>query len=150
MPESGRAAANKARSLHKAAGEDATPAMAKLYDLWRNIKYRCTHAPNYAGRGISIHPEWAADFSVFAAAIGEPPSPKHSLDRYPDNDGNYEPGNVRWATFAEQNRNKRANLWFEWNGKRMILADWAIELGIPYGRLKTRYRRGKRPPELFE
>jgi len=67
--------------------------------------------PRYGGRGIRLHPEWveAAPFLAYIAAVlGPRPSPRHSLDRI-DNDGHYEPGNLRWATFEEQNRNRRAS-----------------------------------------
>lgn len=62
--------------------------------------------------------------------MGPRPSKKHSLDRYPDNNGHYEPGNVRWATREQQSRNKRNNIWLEYNGKAMILADWAKYMGV--------------------
>ncbi|HEY4451018.1 MAG TPA: hypothetical protein VGN13_05440 [Solirubrobacteraceae bacterium] len=60
---------------------------------------------NYGGRGIRICSRWD-DFALFAVDVGEKPSPEHTLDRI-DNDGGYEPGNVRWATPAEQQRNRR-------------------------------------------
>lgn len=83
--------------------------------LWTRIKQRCknpkyTDYPNYGGRGISVHPDWENSGRVFVDwilnNIGHRPSPHHSLDRI-NNDGNYEPGNVRWATTSEQNKNKR-------------------------------------------
>jgi hypothetical protein len=64
---------------------------------------------DYGGRGISIYALWRADFAEFLAYVGRRPSPLHSIDRYPDNNGNYEPGNVRWATRTQQNRNSRRN-----------------------------------------
>ena len=75
------------------------------------MKTRCLNPKyggfkNYGGRGIGIAPEWLNDFSRFAQDVGEPPFPKATLDRV-DNDGDYRPGNVRWATRAEQSRNQR-------------------------------------------
>ena len=72
---------------------------------------RCTkqHHPQYAdygGRGISVYPDWIKNKGFFYLYLGPRPSPDHSLDRYPDNDGNYEPGNVRWATRSQQMRNR--------------------------------------------
>lgn len=82
------------------------------YNAWCKMKSRC-YAPNntgfryWGGRGISVCQEWRDSFSAFLGYVGPRPSPKHSLDRYPDPDGNYEPGNVRWATRAEQRANQR-------------------------------------------
>lgn len=76
---------------------------------WRDAKRRCTN-PNckkwerYGGRGITMCDEWMNSFEQFFAYIGPKPTSQHSLDRI-DNDGNYEPGNVRWATKQEQARN---------------------------------------------
>lgn len=82
------------------------------HKAWRQIKTRCTNpnTPQYAdwgGRGIRMCEEWSDSFEAFFAYVGPRPSPSHSIDRFPDNDGNYEPGNVRWATRLEQNQNRR-------------------------------------------
>lgn len=80
-----------------------------LYGLWGAMKDRCLSPNNqnykyYGGRGISIDPLWM-DFAVFVEDVGERPEGM-SLDRI-NNDGNYEPGNVRWATAKEQSLNSR-------------------------------------------
>lgn len=67
----------------------------------KNIKYHL-----YGGLGVKVCKRWQ-DFAVFLQDMGMPPTPKHSLDRYPNPSGNYEPGNVRWATAMEQRRNRR-------------------------------------------
>lgn len=83
------------------------------YNIWKGIKARCNN-PNkkcwkdYGGRGIKLCDEWFNDFESFYNHIGPRPSMSHSVDRI-DNDGNYEPGNVRWATIKEQANNKRTS-----------------------------------------
>ena len=82
----------------------------KVYWVWSQMRDRCTNAnsrdyPYYGGRGISVCERWLK-FENFIADMGVPPSGL-TLDRK-DNDGNYEPGNCRWATRAEQTTNKRA------------------------------------------
>jgi hypothetical protein len=72
---------------------------------------RCTNPDHpayhlYGGRGISICERWLSSFTDFLIDVGESPSFEHSLDRK-DNNGNYEPGNIRWATKLEQTRNRR-------------------------------------------
>jgi hypothetical protein len=79
------------------------------YHAYIHAKGRCTNPRdaafhNYGGRGIEFRFE---SFLEFLTEVGERPSPKHSLDRYPDNNGHYEKGNLRWATRLQQNRNKR-------------------------------------------
>lgn len=83
-----------------------------LYSTWRGMIRRC-HDPRtsafdgYGGRGIRVCDRWRHSFETFLSDVGPRPSPKHSIDRFPDNDGNYEPGNVRWATPKEQSNNRR-------------------------------------------
>lgn len=82
----------------------------KLYDAWLNMKARClnpnnTMAYRYHARGITIYPDWIASFEAFRDVVGEPPGPEFTLERI-NNDGNYEPGNVTWATRKQQAVNK--------------------------------------------
>lgn len=85
----------------------------RVYNIWRGMVRRC-HNPKdaryryYGGRGISVCKEWREDFTRFYADMGEPPTDKHSIDRI-KSDGNYEPGNCRWATQQRQcaNINRR-------------------------------------------
>lgn len=81
------------------------------YRAWSAMKARCTDPSHpayhrYGGRGIAVCDEWLTSFEAFFAHLGERPSRTHSLDRI-DNDKGYQPGNCRWATRSEQNRNRR-------------------------------------------
>src|SRR6266436_6375569 len=83
------------------------------YAAWKNMKQRCLNRTNeqyddYGGRGITICDAWINSFEEFLQHVGEKPAPKnaYSLDRI-ENSGNYELGNVRWATRGEQQENRR-------------------------------------------
>lgn len=103
-----------------------------LYNTWKSMVHRCHVASdpkfgNYGARGITVCPEWR-DVRNFVAWIEANlgPRPKgKTLDRI-DNDGNYEPGNVRWATGTEQNRNQRRS-------KPLSERGLADRFGIPRG-----------------
>lgn len=107
---------------------------SRAYRCWAQMIGRCTN-PNatgyhlWGGRGISVCARWR-DFAAFIADVGEPPSFGHSIDRFPDQNGNYEPGNVRWATREEQNSNKRNNHVVTFNGVTKSIAAWATQIGI--------------------
>lgn len=122
------------------------------YRSWISMKDRClninNHAyPEYGGRGISIYPDWVQSFEKFLKYVGKRPSLKYSLDRYPDNNGNYEPGNVRWATQKQQCRNRRNSYFVTFNGIEKTLKDWCDELNLNYRRMWHRIVVAKYPVE---
>ena len=117
-----------------------------LWELYRAMVRRChdpsfKHFKNYGGRGIAVCARWRESFAAFVSDVGPRPSPAHTLDRK-DNDGNYEPGNVRWATKSQQARNTRFNRLLTARGKTQTLEEWAIETGLPKSTLFNRIRRG--------
>ena len=84
------------------------------YTALRNCIARCIDPEHpswkhYGGRGIAVCDRWSkpGGYAYFLADMGKRPSSAHSLDRYPNNDGNYEPGNCRWALQIEQVHNRR-------------------------------------------
>lgn len=96
-----------AGTLHHIHGGKGTPE----YKTWKNIKGRCYDPRNksfcyYGAKGVTVAAEWLHDFPAFLAHIGKRPSDDHSIDRKNPH-GNYEPGNVRWATDVEQANNHR-------------------------------------------
>ena len=97
----------------------------------------------YGGRGISVCSQWS-DFDVFLADVGPRPGPDFSIDRI-DNDGNYEPSNVRWATRHQQNRNKRSTKRITLNGGTKCLVDWSRELDLPVTTIITRMKKSDDP-----
>lgn len=122
------------------------------YATWAAMKGRCSNPreasySRYGGRGISVCNRWLS-FEGFFADMGRRPSKKHSLDRI-NNDGNYEPGNCRWATDTEQCNNQRRNVFVEYGGERKTLAQWARHYGFAYYVISSRHKLGIRPPELF-
>jgi hypothetical protein len=105
------------------------------YNSWRNIISRCTiethsNYKNYGGRGITVCERWLT-FANFLADMGERP-PGTSIDRYPNNDGNYEPGNCRWATSQQQLSNNRRSRFVLVNGSSVTLAEAGRLLGVAY------------------
>lgn len=119
---------------------------SRLYNQWRGMRDRCTRPDDsrwarYGGRGIRVCERWLS-FENFLADMGEPPGPgRWTIDRK-DNDGHYEPGNCRWASYRTQARNKSNNRVITWRGYTLCLAEWAERLAVPRSLLEGRLRRG--------
>jgi hypothetical protein len=118
------------------------------YGAWQAAKSRCynnniENYSDYGGRGIQVCDRWLNSFENFYADMGPKPTPEHSIDRYPDNDGNYEPGNCRWATWDEQANNRRNNVLVTHDGKVETKSQLARENGISAQLLYQRMKNGK-------
>lgn len=116
------------------------------YISWCAMKSRCTNPnqecyKNYGDRGITICDRWLGSFENFLADMGNSPSSKHTIERV-DNDKGYYPGNCRWATRKEQNRNRRSNRLIEINGIKKCATQWCEHFGIPWNTYKARKRNG--------
>jgi hypothetical protein len=116
------------------------------YKRWKTMRKRVLipegdRWDDYGGRGITMHQPWN-DFEVFLADVGECPSPEYTLDRYPDTNGNYEPGNVRWATRSQQQRNRRDSTMLTFKDRTQNMYDWADETGFSIYVIRSRVRLG--------
>jgi len=121
-------------------------AYKRAKSIYKHMKQRCsnineTSFNNYGARGIKICNRWLQSFENFYEDMGPAPSNKHSIDRI-NNDGNYEPSNCRWATVAENNRNKRTTHFITYKNKTQCVTDWSNELGISSYALFARLRNG--------
>jgi hypothetical protein len=125
------------------------------YNSWANMIQRCTN-PNrpdykyYGGRGIKVCERWTVSFKNFLEDMGLKPTPKHEIDRFPNNEtGQYEPGNCRWATDPNQSKNRRDNRMVEYKGEEMILSDLARILLVRPNYLSYHLKR-KTVSEIIE
>lgn len=117
------------------------------YKAWDSMIDRCCNPRNkdwkwYGAKGVTVAAEWRHDAVAFIKHVGPRPSPKHSLDRYPNREGSYEPGNVRWATPVEQARNRSNNRVVTYGGKRMVLIEAAEAAGLRYSMVVNRLSKG--------
>jgi len=122
-------------------GETSNNRVTTEYRSWSSMKARCYNEnnkkfPDYGGRGITVCKRWLNSFENFLEDMGRKPTIYHTIDRFPDNDGNYEPTNCRWATDAQQNRNRRSNRWIEYGDKKMVITDWAMYFNVSFSQLK--------------
>lgn len=139
-------------------GHSKPGSMTPTYSSWRNMIARCTQAsspafPYYRKNGIKVCARWTDPehgYLQFLADMGERPSPLHTLDRWPDNFGDYEPGNCRWATKIEQANNRRTNIHFEFRGRTLTLAQLSRETGQSKETLRSRLVRNKHPWPIEE
>jgi len=112
------------------------------YTSWLGMNARCyqpTHASYhlYGAQGVTVCDAWRVSFETFLRDMGERPS-GHSLDRYPNYRGNYEPGNCRWATPSQQLNNTAVNVRLTFRGETHTMREWEQLLGFPFGCIKQR------------
>ncbi len=112
--------------------------------IYRCTNLRCSQFQRYGGRGIGVCDRWRTSFADFLDDLGPRPSIRHSLDRI-DVDGDYAPGNVRWATPREQQWNRRDNARLTANGQTRTILDWAEQIGLAATTIKRRLREGISP-----
>lgn len=116
------------------------------YRIWRDIIQRCCNPnePNYkryGARGINVCDKWKDSFEQFYKDVGDRPAKGYELDRI-NNDGDYELGNVRWATKKQNNRNRRDNRVFTIDGVTKCLSEWCEVNNKKFGCVDGRLRRG--------
>lgn len=121
-----------------------TGKFSSTYYSWSSMIQRCTNPKRpywarYGGRGVKVHARWM-DFGAFLQDMGERPDGT-SLDRFPDKDGDYAPGNCRWATRTEQANNTSANVLVEIDGQRKTLTEWCRALGVSANTVRSRMHK---------
>lgn len=126
-------------------GKKASP----TYVVWMGMRSRCKHKSNpsfkrYGALGVTVCEQWDKSFAAFLKDAGERPSLRHQLDRIDGTKG-YEPGNVRWVTSKEQQRNRRNNVRVTINGVTKVASAWAEETRISAETFRKRLRAGWEP-----
>jgi hypothetical protein len=106
----------------------------KAHQAWRAAINRCrnpgcTAYEDYGGRGIKVCERWENSFQAFIDDVGLPPNADLWIERI-NNNGNYEPGNVKWATKPEQHANRRNTRWITIGSRTLPMATWAKMAGI--------------------
>lgn len=123
--------------------------LRQTYESWRCMLWRCgpTASPRHKRwyAHVSVCERWRDNFHAFLEDVGPRPSKAHSLDRFPDNGGNYEPGNVRWATSIEQNRNRRPRtprILVDYQGRRVGVGELCALTGLTEHCVRERISKG--------
>jgi len=127
---------------HTIHGHAKKGANTRTYKSWCNMIDRCERPENqayhrYGGRGIKVCQEWRQSYESFLAYNGECP-PRMQIDRWPNKNGDYEPGNTRWATPKQQNRNRNSNKILTVRGITGCLAELCEHFNVPYRRTSLR------------
>lgn len=139
------------RSCGCVLGKQGTHLMTntKVFSVWNGMRDRCSNVknesyPHYGERGITVCAEWTNSFEAFYEHVSKLPhcgEEGYSIDRI-NNDGNYEPGNVQWATLVEQRRNQRNNRFITIDGVTRTAVEWAEIVGIASCTIRKRLNSG--------
>jgi len=119
---------------------------------WNSMLQRCGNPNNkrykrYGGRGIRVCKRWESSYANFLEDVGRKPDPSFTLERI-DNNGNYEPGNVRWSSRSDQNRNTCRSIWVTYKGQKKTLDDLAAIAGRGMHAIRWRiFVKGMTPEE---
>jgi hypothetical protein len=119
------------------------------YQTWGNMINRCHSKrnksyPRYGGSGVTVCDEWRKNFKLFYDHVGPRPTPDHSIDRIDSSKG-YCPGNVKWSTIVDQNRNRRNVHRVLHNGQMVTLKEYCDDTGISINTVLYRFRVLKWP-----
>lgn len=144
-----RAEANQKRTRH---GHARKGAITPVYQRWLAMLSRCNNPDNiswryYGGKGIRVCDRWT-QFENFLADMGEPPTPKHSLDRK-NTLGDYSPTNCRWVLKDIQDNNRTSNRCFSYDGRTQNATQWANELGMKPATMLGRLNAGWTPERMI-
>lgn len=120
-------------------------ASTPTYRAWISMRSRCFNPKvksykDYGGRGITVSDRWKDSFPNFLADMGPRPL-RHTLERT-DNEKGYSAENCKWATWKENLNNRRSSRFVEIDGRRLTVAQWCEELGVPRARVQERMKWG--------
>lgn len=125
---------------------DCSGGKTKEYHIWRGMIDRCYNPnnkkfANYGGRGIRVCDEWRNDYSAFIRDMGRSHGDCKTIERK-DYDGDYAPGNCKWASWKEQQNNRNNNHILTFEGQELNITQWAEKLGLKPATLHQRIHRG--------
>lgn len=140
----------KYKTVNKKHGRITNKKGDRAYQAWLYIKARCFNPNNehtyrfYGAKGITMWEPWTNDpeaFCQYVEKLENYDKPKMTIDRI-DPHGNYEPGNIRWLSLADQQKNKTNNKYLEFQGKRNTITEWGKVTGIDRRTIQARLRLG--------
>lgn len=122
------------------------------YTAWSAMIGRCYNSKNpgyknYGARGIKVCARWRKSVQTFVDDVGLRPSKKHTIDRYPNNEGDYKPSNVRWTMRRNNLNNRRSTIFVKYKGKCVPLSELCQRLKLRYDPILRRITRGGCTPE---